>query len=850
MPSQPRPKLPRTPPSAHRRGSSSEAPFRRLPVRAAFLVSSPTVVLLFSLFLLTFFPPSIPPVAAEAPKIRLQLRWHHQFQFAGYYAAEKQGFFEDAGLRVELVEGGEGLDAVQEVLNGRAEFGVGNAELLLHYLEGAPLVALAPIFQHSPLALMSRRDAQIRHPKDLVGKKVKMLLSPRDAELMAMFQREGIPMDAVDVVQGWVTPEDYFDPTLTAVTAYVTNEPYYLQSRGVSVGFLRPATYGIDFYGDTLFTRREVLEKNPKMVRRFRDVCIRGWKYAQAHPREIIQLILDDYGASKSYDHLNYEAETIRGLISSEIVEIGYMNPGRWRHIADTFVGLGMAKPGVSLDEFLYDPEPHPPVWLGRVGWIVVGLAVFGFLTVLVLMAFNQRLSQKVDERTRSLTRVNFQLQEEVEERRRAQADLTRLREAQEERIRERTLELETINRKLREEVSQRRETEQALRESRAERQAILDGISSLLVFLDRRRRIRWANRSAAAFFGFPAEEMVGMDCRTLWGAPSATCQCCPTNEALLTWSRTRGTIRTPDGRTWEKRAEPVLDDNGRLMGILEISDDVTDRERMASHLRQVRQMEAVGELAAGLTHEINNALFGVTGHVELLRQSDPTPAEIQRHTGQVLESADRMIRLTERMLAFSSGGRFELKPLRLNRFVERFLEREKRNLRSDIEWEISLSADPDRAVGHVEQLGRAFAAVLANAEEAVSAGGRFVVQSWNRSVADGPDVMDSRSGDFVVLTVTDNGVGMAPEVQDRVFEPFFSTKFRGRGLGLSSAFGIIRNHGGWIDIHSEEKRGTTVHLHLRASAEIPAEEWTDEPARATFAPRPERMGAEKWSDR
>jgi signal transduction histidine kinase len=772
---------------------------------------------------LAFLVPGPSAAEAEAP-IRLQLRWHHQFQFAGYYAAEKQGFFEDAGLRVELVEGGEGLDAVQEVLSGRAEFGVGNAELMLHYLEGAPIVALAPILQHSPLVLMSRRNARIFHPKDLVGKKVKMLLSPRDAEIMAMFQREGIPMDEIDVVQGWVNPEDFLDPTLTSVTAYVTNEPYYLQSRGISVSFLRPATYGIDFYGDTLFTRREVLEQSPKVVSRFREASIRGWKYAQAHPREIIRHLLNEYGSAKSYDHLNYEAQTIRELISSEIVEIGYMNPGRWHHIADTFVGLGMAERGRSLEDFLYDPEPPRPVWIGLAGWAAAGLAMAGILAALALMAFNQRLSSLVSERTRSLTRVNVQLQEEVEERRRAEADLTRLRGAQEERIQERTLELEAINRRLLEEVNQRRETEKALRESRAEKQAILDGISSLLIFLDRGRRVRWANRSAALFFGFPAEEMTGMECRTLWGTPSDTCRHCPTNEAIQNWSRSRGTIRTPDGRLWDKRSEPVMDGNGRLMGILEISDDVTDRERMASQLRQVRHMQAVGELAAGLAHEFNNALFGITGHVELLRNSRLAPAEIERHIGQALASADRMIQLTERMLAFSSGGRFDLKPLRLNRFVERFLERKKRGLRSDIEWEVSLSADPDRVAGHGEQLGRAFAAVLRNAEEAVATGGRIVVQSWNRTVEDGPEVVDSRSGEFVVLTVTDNGTGMTPEVQERIFEPFFSTRFRGRGLGLSSAFGIIRTHGGWIEVHSEEERGTTVHLHLRASEETAAD--------------------------
>ncbi|MFW6240197.1 MAG: two-component system sensor histidine kinase NtrB [Thermodesulfobacteriota bacterium] len=228
--------------------------------------------------------------------------------------------------------------------------------------------------------------------------------------------------------------------------------------------------------------------------------------------------------------------------------------------------------------------------------------------------------------------------------------------------------------------------------------------------------------------------------------------------------------------------------------------------------------MEAVGELAAGLAHEFNNALFGITGHVELLRKSPMAPQEVQRHTGQVLKSADRMIRLTDRMLAFSCNGRYDLKPLRLNRFVEGVLNREKRFRRSDIEWEISLSADPDLVAADPEQLARAVTAILTNAEEAVPFGGRIVVQSWNRNLKEPPPGRNFQAGECVVLTITDNGVGMTEAVRERMFEPFFSTKFLGRGLGLSSTYGIIRNHGGWLEVASEAGAGSTVHVHLKAS--------------------------------
>jgi PAS domain S-box-containing protein len=766
--------------------------------------------------------------AAGAPAqdaVRLQLRWRHQFQFAGYYAAQARGFFADAGFRVEIREGAVNLDPIREVVEGRADFGVGNSELVLHYLDGVPVVAVATIFQHSPLVLMSRAEENIRHPQDLVGRRVKMLLAPRDAELMAMFQREGVPLDALDVVQGWVIPEDYWRPDLAAISAYVTNEPYFLQSRGISVQFLRPSTYGIDFYGDTLFTRREIVAEDPERVQRFRDACLQGWEYAMAHPREIIRLIQKEYETEKTFDHLQYEADTLRDLIQPELVQVGYMNPGRWQHIADTFVRLGMAEPGPPLAEFTFSPETGGPAWLETAIWIAGVLILGAALMTGGLLLYSHRLSRAVADRTRSLTRLNNQLLEEVEERRRAEAALNRLQEALEERIQERTLELETANRRLRNEVTQRRETEQALRDSQAEKQAILDGISSHMVFMDRERRIRWANRSLADFFGYTPDALIGIPCHVLWGTPDRTCRDCPTRQSLETAAPARGAIRMPDGRLWDKRAEPVLDDGGHLVGVLEISDDVTERQRLADQLQHLRQMQAVGELAAGVAHEFNNALFGITGHIELMRKTDDRPETVRRHAEQVLAAADRMIRMTERLLAYAQNGRFDLSPLSLNDFLRRLMDRQ---LAPDaVARKMRLEADPDEVAADPEQLERALSAVLANAEEALPDGGLVEIRTWNRAVEAPPPAEAKwiRPGPYVVVSVRDDGPGMEAQVRERVFEPFFSTKFRGRGLGLSSAFGIVRNHGGWMEVISEMKRGTEVRLHLSAlTAEAPPE--------------------------
>jgi two-component system, cell cycle sensor histidine kinase and response regulator CckA len=749
--------------------------------------------------------------------VRLQLRWHHQFQFAGFYAAQSRGFFREAGLKVEIREGREGIDPVREVLEDRADFGVGNSELVLHYLDGAPIVALAAILQHSPLVLMTRRNDNIRHPQDLAGRRVKMLLAPRDAELMAMFQSEGISMDRIDVVQEWVDPEDFFRPDFAAVTAYLTNEPYLYRSMGIALDFLRPATYGIDFYGDTLFTRRAEIDESPERARRFRAACLRGWEYALDHPREIIELLISHYGVRKTYDHLQYEAETLRDLIRTDLVQIGYMNPGRWQRIADTYIRLGMAEPGRSLDSFLFFAESRQPAWLGTAAWIAGAVAGLALLVSACLGFFNHRLARMVSERTRSLRDINAQLTGEVAERRKAEEALNRFQAELEERIRIRTLELEAMNRKLRAEIDQRRESERALRESRAEKQAILDGISSLLVFLDPKRRILWVNRRAADLFGHPAEELVGIECRSLWETDESICRDCPTRKALATRKSERGRIRTSDGRLWEKRAEPVLDGGGRLIGVLEVSDEITERDRMENQLRQVRQMEAVGELAAGVAHEFNNALFGITGHMELLQRAADEPESVRRHASEVLAAAERMIRLTKRLLTFARADRFRPTPMALNPFVERVAARAGAGAKCGTKRMLILEAVEDRVAADANQLDRALSAVLANAEESLSESGEIRVRTGNRTLETVPesDISWIRPGLYFAISVADDGQGMAPEVRERIFDPFFSTKFQGRGLGLAAAFGIVRNHRGWMEATSLPGVGTEVRIFL-----------------------------------
>ena len=369
-------------------------------------------MVLFLLVLATF--PGVGAAAthhenADKPlaELRLQLKWRHQFQFAGYYAAIEQGFFREEGLSVQLLEGRPNFSPAAELLAGRADFAVDSPAVIIKRRQGAPLVVLAAIFQHSPTAIMVRSDGGLYTPQRLVGKRV-MLTPDTDPENLAMLVEEGIAVNSLEVLPHSWTVDDLAAGRIDGQSAYSTNEPFLLRQRGVEPFLIRPLTYGIDFYGDCLVTSEEVLDRDLSQVEAFRRAALRGWQYAMAHPQEVAELILRRYSREKSLEQLLFEAEAMRRLIEPEMVELGHLNPERWQRIAATFAKLGMMEGDVDLGSFLYgqfrDRVAVEREWrLRMAGVILAGLVVFGLVGGLALFVFNRRLAAEVRLRTADL---------------------------------------------------------------------------------------------------------------------------------------------------------------------------------------------------------------------------------------------------------------------------------------------------------------------------------------------------------------------------------------------------------------------------------------------------------------
>ena len=362
------------------------------------------------------------PGRAAAPlrKVRLWLKWLHQFQFAGFYVAKEQGLYEAAGLDVEILEGGPEIDPAGSVLAGEAEFGVGNSSLLLDRAAGAAVTVLGVVFQHSPFVLLARRDTGIDSVHDLVGKT--LMLEAHAAELLAYLALERVPSDRLTVLPHAADVTVLARPGVDAISAYTTSEPYDLQKAGIPYTVLNPRASGIDFYGDALFTTEPFAERERALVTAFRDASMAGWRQAVADPGAAIELILRRYAPDMDRGRLTFEAEEIRRLMLADMVDAGYMHEGRWRHIADGFAAAGLMPKDFPLDGFLFDPGPaRAPAWLA---WVAVGstVAALGAGAVTArLQKLNRSLSHEVTLR-RTAEAAARQARERAEEKALARA--------------------------------------------------------------------------------------------------------------------------------------------------------------------------------------------------------------------------------------------------------------------------------------------------------------------------------------------------------------------------------------------------------------------------------------------
>ena len=260
-------------------------------------------------------------------------------------------------------------------------------------------------------------------------------------------------------------------------------------------------------------------------------------------------------------------------------------------------------------------------------------------------------------------------------------------------------------------------------------------------------------------------------------------------------------------------------DHKGKPVSMLVVLRNTSEEKKLQVQLQQAQKMEAIGTLAGGIAHEFNNALMGIMGNLELLKMDLPEEEGRDRYFKAMKSSGYRMSRLTDQLLAYAQGGKYQPTDLKLDDVIIQTISILQYDLNTAVRVEKHFSKDISYIRADYTQMQMVLSAILANSNEAIEDEGVITISVGNETLAQDFTKQHPglEPGRYVCLTIEDDGKGMDEETRSGIFDPFFTTKFQGRGMGMAAVYGIVKNHDGWIFVESDSGKGTVVKIYLPA---------------------------------
>jgi PAS domain S-box-containing protein len=380
--------------------------------------------------------------------------------------------------------------------------------------------------------------------------------------------------------------------------------------------------------------------------------------------------------------------------------------------------------------------------------------------------------------------------------------------------------------------ISKRVEAEEALRESEEKYRNILDNIEEGYFEVDLGGTLTFVNDAACKLMGCTSDELIGINNRQITGAATAKKMSKIFNRVFRTGRPAQISdfeiiTKNKSRKHLELSASIIRDSEQQPIGFRGVVRDVTqkiksqkEKERLASQIQHAQKMESIGTLAGGIAHDFNNLLMGFQGNISLmlldLNEDHPHCEYLKNMESYVLKGSE----LTRQILGFARRGKYQVKTTNVNDLLDRsadMFSRTKRELTIHKKFQENMPpVDVDR--GQLEQV---LLNLFVNAWQAMPGGGDIFIETEQIYLSEDYDKpYEIVPGNYVRISVTDTGIGMEKDIQLRIFEPFFTTKAvgRGTGLGLASAYGIIKNHNGIINVYSEKGHGSAFKIYLPAS--------------------------------
>jgi two-component system, cell cycle sensor histidine kinase and response regulator CckA len=692
--------------------------------------------------------------------VRLQLKYYHQFQFAGFYAADLKGYYAAEKLSVSINELQPGLDTTQTVLTSASDFAITNAGILQNWARGDDLFLLAFIQQKNPHAIFVRRDSALETIADLAKIPKERLIGPStffETDIAIGLSQLGY--DPLHFFTQYKKPHDFtrfVNGELDIYPGFISNELHRFREAKVDVRTLNILPRSTIIPGDALICSGALWRGNPRLVERFRRASLKGWEYALGHPQEIIEHILATrHSAHQSItrEHLQQEANTTTELIDMDRFPMGDINMDRLQSIVALLRDARL--PGKVREDLIF--ETHHPLKNS----LFYGSLIFGIVVCVTLALLYITRNQH-----RSLTESRHHYQNLIESADGFFAFRARL-------INERECFFEAASRSIEVILGyplahyQNDTAKFILQLSADDQKTIAEHFSALLQ--ERQGRIRTRVNVKHPQFTTP---------RTLLINATA--------------------LHTTSGL--------YLD--GIAMDLTSDTEAEHERAKLQAQLQSAQQNESLGLLASGVAHDFNNILSAIRGNAELVSRQVPTSH--QHRMDRLFQAVDRASGLVRQILAYSGRGRIESKPLNLAEELKQIDELLKHALPAQVTTTLTLTPELPFALFDPAQFQQVIVNLIVNAAESYE-GKPGVVH-----------IILDLFHDKIRIRVIDNGCGMDKGTIERIFDPYFTTKERGHGLGLAAVKGILKNARGSIHCDSLPGTGTTFTLLFPSCANRP----------------------------
>lgn len=365
---------------------------------------------------------------------------------------------------------------------------------------------------------------------------------------------------------------------------------------------------------------------------------------------------------------------------------------------------------------------------------------------------------------------------------------------------------------------------------------SITQQVSDGIIVIDKEFRITYINNATEKIYGYSFEELKGEHPDIIVGETNIQDL---QNEIFSTVSRGDDWAgefvnKRKDGSAFvhETRVSPLRDENGDIIFCIAVVHDITARRRaeqdairLEREIRQGEKLQAIGTLASGITHDFNNLLAGVMGAAELLAIKSKFNEDQKQLVATIIESAERAADLNKQLMTFAREDRQISVPVDMHNIISKVIGILKHTIDKRIKIIKNFNAFPSFTIGDPSHLQNAILNLAVNARDAMPDGGELTFETKNVSLDEG--LGELIPGNYIVVSVEDNGTGISPVVIDRIFDPFFTTKPEGQGtgLGLSSVFGTVRSHKGDVFVESEVESGTVFSIYLPLSDNIASEQ-------------------------